>query len=94
MATTTSIYCAEILEEVAIERSKQNRKWGANQELPPQLWLTILMKEVGEACQATLSDKRRIWVGNAYRHELIQVAAVAVAAVECFDRREEEKDNG
>jgi NTP pyrophosphatase (non-canonical NTP hydrolase) len=43
-------------------------------------WLTVLLEEVYEAFGETDPKKQR--------EELIQVAAVAVAIIECLDRRE------
>lgn len=85
----------KVLGEVEQERLKQDQKWGAQNYQPP-IWLIILGEEVGEANKAALEahfshvpqypsfDES---IKN-YRKELIQVAAVAVAAVESLDRNE------
>lgn len=93
----------EVLSEVFEERARQDEKWGeqnhpdgtggpldvhvvetykflceratANGSLR---WQHILQEEVAEVCAAT---------GQDLRGELIQVAAVCVAWVECIDRR-------
>jgi NTP pyrophosphatase (non-canonical NTP hydrolase) len=70
-----------ILGEVVDERKRQDDRWGV-QNHGPDGWLTILMEEVGEASRAVLGG----WADNKYRRELVQVAAVAVAAIECLDR--------
>lgn len=70
-----------ILKEVGQERERQEKKRGEQNHEPPK-WFTILMEEVGEACKAEL-DKKEEW----YRFELIQVAAVAVAMIDSFDRK-------
>ena len=70
----------ELLKQIREERGKQDNKWGI-QNHDPFYWLSILMEEVGEASKASLQRKR--WQ---YRKELIQVAAVAVAAIEALDR--------
>lgn len=79
-----------ILHEVLLERRRQDAKWG-EQNHPPEWWLPIIMEEVGEAAKAALehhfgystyTDLRE------YRREMIQVAAVAVAAIEALDRQE------
>jgi NTP pyrophosphatase (non-canonical NTP hydrolase) len=80
---------ASVLAEVARERERQHAKWGV-QNFPPELWLMVLGEEVGEVNNAALEHH----VGNlpdlsAYREELIQVAAVAVQAVESLDRQAE-----
>jgi NTP pyrophosphatase (non-canonical NTP hydrolase) len=82
ISTTT-----EVLEEVRIERLRQDLKWGEQNHHPHQ-WLAILGEEVGEASKGTLEGhfggEPSGWAN--YREELIQVAAVAMAAVESFDR--------
>lgn len=69
-----------ILQAVANERIRQDTKWGV-QNHPPFAWISILIEEVGEVANAALEGR-----GFDYRDELIQVAAVAVAAVESLDR--------
>lgn len=71
----------EVLQEVAKERERQNTKWGV-QRHNPLTWLAILGEEVGEVNKAVLENIfSRKGLEN-YREELIQVAAVAVAAIE------------
>ena len=69
----------KVLAEVKAERDKQDSKWGV-QRHGPDGWLAILTEEVGEVAKSVLEGN-----GLHYRKELIQVAAVAVAAIECFD---------
>lgn len=71
-----------VLNEVAVERARQDVKWG-EQNHAPQKWLVILGEEFGESCRG--SCERDL---AQYRKELIQVAAVAVAAVESLDRNQ------
>lgn len=66
--------------QVLDERRAQDDKWGV-QNHDPFAWLTILMEEVGEASEAVLE-----WQPDKYKRELVQVAAVAVAALECANR--------
>lgn len=87
---------ADVLAEVGHERERQTAKWGV-QTLDPPVWLMVLGEEVGEANQAALEhlfpvlDKRAAQDGprtlDAYRTELLHVAAVAVAAIESLDRQ-------
>jgi len=72
---------------VRIERTRQDDKWG-EQNHNPQVWLSILMEEVGELASATLfsmsgikkhPDKK---IGN----EIIQIAAVCKAMWESGER--------
>lgn len=67
--------------DVLAERQRQQAKWGT-QYHDPAGWLPILVEEVGEVGKAIFEKST-----EEYRKELIQVAAVAVAAVEEFDRR-------
>jgi len=69
----------DILQEIRNERARQDAKWGSQRHLPPYTWMTILMEEVGEAAKASLEGDP---VG--YAEELVQVAAVTVAALESF----------
>lgn len=77
---------AKALHSVLLEREAQDAKWG-EQNHDPLGWLAILVEEVGEYAQAILQSvvidrKPRAEV----RKEAVQVAAVALAIVECCDR--------
>jgi hypothetical protein len=85
----------EILAEIYNERFCQDEKWGVQNHLPEK-WMNILMEEVGEASKNVLEayphgeaiyakENALKW----WRKEMIQVAAVAVAAIECYDRNKE-----
>jgi len=85
-------FTAAVVVEVMEERSRQDAKWG-EQNHDPARWLMILGEEFGEACEAgcraVLSPPSECYRAAAVadlRKELIHVAAVAVAAVECLDR--------
>lgn len=69
-----------LCEEVLQERSRQDKKWGV-QNHAPLYWSGILTEETGEVAKACIE-----YNNDAYREELIQVAAVAIAALECYDR--------
>lgn len=71
-----------VLQRIVVERRRQDEKWG-EQNHTPDRWLVILGEEVGEACKVSLEGQR-----EHYRHELIHVAAVAVAAIESSLREE------
>lgn len=74
-----------VLRQVESERHKQSKKWG-EQNHDGYRWLAILGEEVGEANKAMLQTE---FGGSSVEHlreELIQVAAVAVAFIECIDR--------
>lgn len=64
------------LRDIMEERSRQDAKWG-EQNHSPLKWMLILMEEVGEASKAILERNEA-----QYEREMIQIAAVAVAALE------------
>ncbi|EMJ94837.1 MazG-like family protein [Leptospira alstonii] len=80
-----------IIQEILGEREKQDQKWG-EQNHKPMEWVAILGEEVGEVNKAALEAYFR-YKGkedySEYRKELVQVAAVALAMIECFDRNNE-----
>jgi len=80
------------MTDVISERAKQDEKWG-EQNHYPQFWLGILGEEFGELCQAvneTVFDNGTNLGGyENMRKEAVQVAAVALAFIECLDRNKE-----
>ena len=87
----------KVLNDVTRERLRQNTKWG-QQNLTPHQWLSVLTEEVGEAAQEA---NRATWWKTLDRHrqaiddlrtEMVHVAAVAVAAIECLDRHDADMD--
>jgi NTP pyrophosphatase (non-canonical NTP hydrolase) len=70
-----------ILIEVGEERARQDAKWGIQDHIPLK-WNAILGEEFGEVSKAILENDQ-----TNYREELIQVAAVAIAAIENLDRQ-------
>ena len=71
----------DIFDEIRAERDRQDKKWGP-QTHDAWYWVCILAEELGEAAKATIADT--VDAAN-HRKELIQVAAVAVAAIQDFD---------
>lgn len=69
-----------LMNELKSERERQNEKWGEPNHHAYK-WLAILGEEYGEACKDILDVNPLN-----YRNELLQVAAVAIAAIESFDR--------
>jgi len=75
------------------ERKRQDKKWGV-QDHTLEWWLAILMEEVGEMAEAILEThfKNTRWAKpekgghKNIRFEAVQVAAVALAMIECIDR--------
>lgn len=75
----------DVFNEINQERIKQDLKWGEQNHAPAD-WLMILGEEVGEVNKAALEAKFGSSTLREYREELVQVAAVTVAMIECFDR--------
>lgn len=70
-----------ILDLISAERDRQIAKWGRRRNHRHLYWLGILMEEVGEAAKAVIEIKP--WYD--IQKELVQVAAVAVAWMECVE---------
>ena len=74
-----------IVEEILAERLRQDKRW-REQNHHPFVWLVILGEEKGEADKAALEATYGDDPWSNYREELIQTAAVALAAIESLDR--------
>lgn len=62
-----------VLLDVSNEIARQDKKWGSQRDLAPEMWMTILMEEVGEVAKEVLEqDDEKL------ETELIQCAAVIV----------------
>lgn len=79
--TQNTLAVASILEE----RERQELKWG-EQNHDPFTYLTVLIEEVGEFAQAALHHRFGGPEAFGVRNEAVQVAAVALAIIECIDR--------
>lgn len=71
---------------VLAERELQEETWG-EQNHDFGEWLKILIEEVGEASQASLQTRYGGPKAGTVRAELVQVAAVALAMLECALRK-------
>ena len=76
----------KILEDVLKERAYQDEKFG-RQDHDDATWLAILTEEVGETSQAILHTRFGGSHAGRVREELVQTCAVALAWLECVDRR-------
>lgn len=82
----------QIINQINDERDKQDLKWGVQNHLPER-WVGILGEEYGEFCQAV--NETIFYNGSDkgghenIRIEAIQIAAVAIAFLECLDRNKE-----
>lgn len=74
-----------ILQEVYNERIRQDAKWG-EQNHDVRTWMLILAEEFGEAAKEANEVHFRSKETTDYRNELIQTAAVCVAALESLGR--------
>lgn len=86
-----------IISEIVAERARQDELWGGaehDSKHTLERWLVILMRHVGlcawdgspdDVCHRT--EKTAKYDPKRYRRELVEVAAVAVAALEAFDRK-------
>lgn len=74
----------KIIEKIKEERLRQDQKWG-QQDHPPGYWTIILMEEVGEVAKDVQKDNI-----DGYEQEMIQVAAVALSALESLHRQRQQ----
>lgn len=88
MVSTKDRLQIDLLTEVAVERERQDMRWGTQDHDDPR-WLAILTEELGEVAREVVEElaipRSR---GYQIREELVQVAAVAVAWLEAIDRRQ------
>lgn len=73
------------LQDILEERARQDEKWG-ERDHGDLRWLGILMEEVGELSRCIIEGKITPR-SKQKKHELVQVAAVALAWLECNERR-------
>jgi NTP pyrophosphatase (non-canonical NTP hydrolase) len=81
----TSKYPNRALTDVLAERRRQDAKWG-QRDHDPFIFLAILAEEMGEFSEAALHVLFGGSKAAGMREEAVQVAAVALAVVECLDR--------
>ena len=83
------------LQAIEAESYSQDRKWG-QQNHSPELWLAILVEEVGELAQAILANEFDPNDHNSHHEgmetEAIQIAAVAGQFIECIARNRVRKE--
>ena len=75
------------LQKIKEERQYQDTKWG-EQNHHPSVWVSIMGEEFGEMCKS-LNEymfEQDVNHFDDMQKEAIQVAAVVVAMLECFDR--------
>lgn len=76
-----------IFNQIKQERARQDAKWGV-QNHHPIVWCAILGEQVGEVNREILESDLELEKGlDNLRKELVQVAAVSVAMIECLDKK-------
>jgi len=81
------IVTSQVLFDVALERERQNAKWGriaGEWTIPPSAKLVVLVEEVGEVARAIHDCEP----DDRLAAELVQVAAVCVSWAETLKRKE------
>lgn len=68
-----------IYAEISVEREKQKRTWGEGDTVnAPNDWISLVTKHLGRAVHWP-------WSVRTFRHQMVIVAALAVAAIEWAD---------
>lgn len=84
---------AGVFREVAAERDRQDSKWGGpdhDDEHEPEDWLIFIEQRAaraGEMIGCPEEEQPEIRSDAEYRRQLVQIAALAIAAVESLDRK-------
>lgn len=79
-----------VIQKIINERGHQDHKWGI-QRHSPELWMAILMEEVGEAAKEILEEQFSGYKSSGLYSELVQVAAVAIAILEQLEEERRAK---
>ncbi len=87
-AVIAAMLTTPALTDVMSERQRQDQKWG-EQNHDPYVYMAILMEELGEMAQAALQTQFGGKHGGLdhLREDAVHTAAVALAIVECLDRK-------
>jgi hypothetical protein len=78
-----------ILQEIQDERILQDHAWGGSEHddtLSPSDWVAIIVKHLGKSVSYPFNPPL-------FRTQLVRVAAIAVAAIEAYDRYEKKANN-
>lgn len=73
------------LQSLVAERVRQDKKWGESNH-DPLKWIAIITEELGEASESALHSIYGGEKSRNLRKEFIQIAASALAALECLNR--------
>lgn len=91
--TTSDLTKVKYIHKILDERARQDKKWG-EQNHSPALYALIMAEESGEVCKAAVDYQfsnlavDKVKHRELYKMELIQTAAVCLAALECLDRED------
>ena len=78
----------DIYDEIKAERVRQDEKCGEDRNLPPEYWSGYLLLKLYKVEDATANNTPP---PNDYRTEMVQVASLAVEAIESYDRQQPPK---
>jgi len=79
------VLLGRVMKDILSERKRQDAKWGEQNHVD-MIWQSILTEEVGEAAQCVLHDEFGGHAAGNLREELVQIAAVTFAWIQCIDR--------
>lgn len=86
-----------IFEEIEAERARQDKQWGTefDDKNGKNDWGTFVNRYVSRACDDSVLIRDKLTSEGGflahYRHNMLKAVAVAVAALEAFDRDEARK---
>jgi len=84
-ASQKAIGLSPAVQEVIHERQRQDAKWGGPEHddtHTPADWVSLMDDRLAYPEQAEGCDE--------YRKDMVEIAALAIAAIESFDRRDKE----
>ena len=76
---------SNVIDDIEEERSRQEKKWGGSthdDQHRHEDWLRVMIRQIGDADRAVECND-----GDYYRKQLVQIAALAVAALDSPDRQ-------
>lgn len=83
---------SQILDEIRQERAAQDALWGGpahDDEHSPEEWLSFI-QDYHDRAHRQVKRARLSGEDEGFRDTLVKIAALAVAACECIDRKKQE----
>lgn len=77
-----------IYDEIKAERIRQDEKYGSDRDESPEYWLSAIYDEFMETSEAWKFDVPH---PHDYRTEMIQLVTLGVAAIESWDKQNENR---